>query len=128
MPQLDLDLIEDFLFVAFAGLLLGVGNEETEERVIATAAEAHLANLYVGGRKALRAETRLVASAARVLCCWMMSALLLVQFSGSINGWWVSPSSGFLAQLVERGILNPVVTGSIPVEPTSPTYACSSTG
>jgi|APCry1669190288_1035285.scaffolds.fasta_scaffold30954_2 hypothetical protein len=83
MPQLDLDLIEDFLFVAFAGLLLGVGNEETEERVIATAAEAHLANLYVGGRKALRAETRLVASAARVLCCWMMSALLLVQFSGS---------------------------------------------
>lgn len=67
MPQLDLDLIEDFLFVAFAGLLLGVGDEETEERVIAVAAEAHLANLYVGGRKALRAETRLVASAARVL-------------------------------------------------------------
>ena len=67
MPQLDFDLIEDFLFVAFAGLLLGVGDEETEERVIAVAAEAHLANLYVGGRKALRAETRLVASAARVL-------------------------------------------------------------
>jgi hypothetical protein len=67
MPQLDLDLLEDFLFVAFAGLLLGVGDEETEERVIQRAAEAHLANLYVGGRKSLRAETRLVAAAARVL-------------------------------------------------------------
>jgi len=40
MPQLDLDLLEDFLFVAFAGLLLGVGDEETEERVIQRAAEA----------------------------------------------------------------------------------------
>jgi len=67
MPQLDLDLLEDFLFVAFAGLLLGVGDEETEENVIARGAEAHLGNLYVGGRKALRAETRLVASAVRVL-------------------------------------------------------------
>ena len=67
MPQLDLDLLEDFLFVAFAGLLLGVGDEETEENVIARGAETHLGNLYVGGRKALRAETRLVASAVRVL-------------------------------------------------------------
>ena len=67
MPQLDLDLLEDFLFVAFAGLLLGVGDEETEENVIARGAEAHLGNLYVGGRKALRAETCLVASAVRVL-------------------------------------------------------------
>ena len=77
MPQLDLDLLEDFLFVAFAGLLLGVGDEETEENVIAVAAEAHLANLYVGGRKALRAEARLVAAAARVLAYRLLNTFIL---------------------------------------------------
>jgi hypothetical protein len=64
MPQLDLDLLEDFLFFAFAAFLLGFGDEETEEAVVDRGAEAHLAHFYLATQKSLREETRLVASAS----------------------------------------------------------------
>jgi len=66
MPQIDLDILEDFLFFAFAGLLFGLGEDETEESVIAIHAEAHLASYYIATRKALRAEVELLAKAPRV--------------------------------------------------------------
>jgi hypothetical protein len=34
MPQLDLDLMDDHLFLAFGGLLLGLGESRVEEGVI----------------------------------------------------------------------------------------------
>ena len=34
MPQLDIDLLEDFLFFAFAAFILGFGDEESEENII----------------------------------------------------------------------------------------------
>jgi len=62
MPQLDIDLLEDFLFFAFAALLLGFGDEESEENAIERSSEAYLAQYYLSTRKALREETRLVAT------------------------------------------------------------------
>jgi hypothetical protein len=62
MPQLDIDLLEDFTFFAFIGLLLGLGDSESEENAIETSTEAHLAEFYIGTRKALREESRLVAT------------------------------------------------------------------
>jgi hypothetical protein len=32
MPQLDIDLLEDFLFFAFAALFLGFGDEESRRK------------------------------------------------------------------------------------------------
>ncbi len=66
MPQLDIDILEDFLFFAFAGLLLGFGDDETEENAIERHSEAHLAHYYLSTRKALRAEADLIAKAPRV--------------------------------------------------------------
>lgn len=63
MPQLDIDLLEDFLFFAFIGLLLGIGDSESEENVIERSTEAHLAQYYIGTRKSIREESRLVATA-----------------------------------------------------------------
>jgi hypothetical protein len=66
MPQLDIDILEDFLFFAFAALLLGLGDEETEENVVTRHAEAALASFYIVTRKELRAEADLIAKAPRV--------------------------------------------------------------
>ena len=46
MPQLDIDLFDDFLFFAFASLLFGFGDDETEELVIEIHGEARLVNYY----------------------------------------------------------------------------------
>ena len=67
MPQLDIDLLEDFLFFAFAALLLGFGDEESEENVIERFSESHLAQYYLSTRKRLREETRIVASSSIAL-------------------------------------------------------------
>ena len=61
MPQLDIDLLEDFLFFAFAALLLGFGDEESEENVIERSSESHLAQYYLSTYRAIREESRLVA-------------------------------------------------------------------
>ena len=62
MPQLDIDLLEDFLFFAFAALLLGFGDEESEENVIERFSESYLAQYYLITRKTLREEIRFVSS------------------------------------------------------------------
>ncbi len=62
MPQLDIDLLEDFLFFAFIALLLGLGDEEGEENVIERSSESHLATFYISTRKTLREEARLVSA------------------------------------------------------------------
>ena len=61
MPQLDIDLLEDFMFFAFIAFLLGFGDEESEENVIERSSEAYLAQYYLSTRKALSAEIALVA-------------------------------------------------------------------
>lgn len=62
MPQLDIDLLNDFLVFAFIALLLGFGEEESEENVIERSSEAYLAQYYLSTRQTLREEARLVAS------------------------------------------------------------------
>jgi len=54
MPQLDLDILEDFLSFAFASFLLGFGDEETEENAINRQTDAHLAQYYLYSKKAPR--------------------------------------------------------------------------
>jgi hypothetical protein len=44
MPQLDLDLMDDHLFLAFGGLLLSVGEQRIEESVIEQTAVAEYAS------------------------------------------------------------------------------------
>jgi len=60
MPQLDLDILEDFLFFAFAGLLLGLGDSESEEKAVEVAADRHLAHFYLERARALRSEVTYV--------------------------------------------------------------------
>jgi hypothetical protein len=64
MPQLDIDLLEDFLFFAFAALMLGFGDEDSEENAIAISSEAHLAQYYLSTRKLLREESLLVEASS----------------------------------------------------------------
>ena len=62
MPQLDIDLLEDFLFFGFIALLLGLGDEEGEENAIERSSESHLATFYITVSKTLHEEARLVSS------------------------------------------------------------------
>ena len=66
MPQLDIDILDDFLFFAFAALLLGLGDSEIEEQVVERGTEAHLAQFYLATRKGLREEVTLLASTPRL--------------------------------------------------------------
>jgi hypothetical protein len=60
MPQLDIDLFDDFLFFAFVSLLLGIGDEEGEEGVVEMATDRHLAHFYIGLKKHLAEQRRVV--------------------------------------------------------------------
>jgi len=60
MPQLDIDLFDDFLFFAFVALLLGFGDEEGEEGVVEMATDRHLAHFYIGSKKYLAEQRRVV--------------------------------------------------------------------
>jgi hypothetical protein len=60
MPQLDIDLLEDFLFFAFAAFILGFGDEESEENAIERSCDAHLATHYFSTTKGLAAEASLI--------------------------------------------------------------------
>lgn len=60
MPQLNLDLFEDFLFFAFIGLLFGFGDEETEEGLVEMATDSFLAQFYLENKKELVAQKSLV--------------------------------------------------------------------
>lgn len=44
MPQLDIDLFDDFLFFAFVSLLFGVGDEDSEEGVVEVGTDSYLAD------------------------------------------------------------------------------------
>ena len=63
MPQLDIDLLEDFLFFAFIAFLLGFGDEDSEENVLERATDAYLGQYYLSTRKTLNAESVIVAKA-----------------------------------------------------------------
>lgn len=60
MPQLDIDLFDDFLFFAFIALLFGFGDEESEEGLIEMATDSFLAQFYVENKKSLSTEKSLV--------------------------------------------------------------------
>ncbi len=60
MPQLDIDLFDDFLFFAFIALLFGFGDEESEEGLVEMATDSFLAEFYVENKKTLAAEKTLV--------------------------------------------------------------------
>jgi hypothetical protein len=62
MPQLDIDLLEDFLFFAFTAFILGFGDEESETNVIDRACEIHLAHHFFSTSKALSGEIHLVST------------------------------------------------------------------
>lgn len=64
MPQLDIDLLEDFLFFAFAALLLGFGDEDSEENAIESSSDAYLAQYYLSTKKSLITETTDVSAAS----------------------------------------------------------------
>lgn len=64
MPQLDIDLLEDFLFFAFAALLLGFGDEDSEENVIESSSDAYLAQYYLSKQKSLIMETSHVSTSS----------------------------------------------------------------
>ena len=52
MPQLDIDLFDDFIFFAFVSLLFGV-EDEGEESVIAMATDIFLVQYYLQTKKVL---------------------------------------------------------------------------
>jgi len=47
MPQLDIDLFDDFLFFAFVSLLFNVGSDESEESLIELQGEAAFTINYI---------------------------------------------------------------------------------
>ena len=74
MPQLDIDLLEDFMFFAFIAFILGFGDEESEENVINLTSEAYLAQYYLSTRKALSEESYLVSKAPSILFIFFNSS------------------------------------------------------
>ena len=60
MPQLDIDLFDDFLFFAFVSLLFGFGDDETEESVVEMHGEVALAHYYLEQQKSFDEQARLV--------------------------------------------------------------------
>jgi len=60
MPQLDIDLFEDFLFFAFVSLLFGVADDETEESVIEINGETVLVHHFLSYKKQYEEQIRIV--------------------------------------------------------------------
>jgi len=60
MPQLDIDLFDDFLFFAFVSLLFGLGDEEGEELVIEMGTDSFLAQYYLETSKLLLEQEKIV--------------------------------------------------------------------
>jgi hypothetical protein len=59
MPQLDLDLFEDFIFFAFISLLF-ISDEDSEESVIAMATDSYLAQYYFNTRNSIKHQANIV--------------------------------------------------------------------
>lgn len=62
MPQLDINLFDDFIFFAFVSLLFGFGDDEVEESVIELNGEVALAQHYIGQRKLYMYESNLITN------------------------------------------------------------------
>ena len=62
MPQLDINLFDDFIFFAFVSLLFGFGDDEVEESVIELNGEVALAQYYIGQRKLYMYESNLITN------------------------------------------------------------------
>jgi hypothetical protein len=60
MPQLDIDLFDDFLFFAFISLLFGIADDETEELVIDMHGETVLVHQYIFFKKQYEEQVRIV--------------------------------------------------------------------
>jgi len=60
MPQLDIDLFDDFLFFAFVSLLFGLGDEEGEELVIKMGTDSFLAQYYLETSKVLTEQKKII--------------------------------------------------------------------
>jgi len=60
MPQLDIDLFDDFLFFAFVALLFGLGDEEGETFVIEMSTDLFLAHFYLESSKFINAQAELL--------------------------------------------------------------------
>ena len=60
MPQLDIDLFDDFLFFAFVSLLFGVGDEDSEEGVVEVGTDSYLAQYYIETKKTLTEQSKIV--------------------------------------------------------------------
>jgi len=67
MPQLDIDLFDDFLFFAFIALLFGFGDEETEEGLIEMATDSFLAEFYVENKKKSLSRKRI----SKIFSCFI---------------------------------------------------------
>ena len=63
MPQLDIDLFDDFIFFAFVSLMFGVGDDEGEQSVVDTSTDAYLAHYYIENTQYLIEEEKVVKSA-----------------------------------------------------------------
>jgi hypothetical protein len=59
MPQLDIDLFDDFIFFAFISLLFGFGDDESEEGIGTVMINLFLAKFYIENTSALKAEEAL---------------------------------------------------------------------
>lgn len=60
MPQLDIDLFDDFLFFAFVSLLFGVGDDESEESLVEMQGEVALNNTFLAKKKQYEEQSRIV--------------------------------------------------------------------
>ncbi len=60
MPQLDIDLFDDFLFFAFSAILLGFGDEESEESLIEVATDSFLAQFFITTTKKMISEKNIL--------------------------------------------------------------------
>jgi hypothetical protein len=60
MPQLDIDLFDDFLFFAFVSLLFGLGDEESEEGVVEMGTDLFLVHYYLETKKKLEEQRKIV--------------------------------------------------------------------
>jgi hypothetical protein len=60
MPQLDIDLFDDFLFFAFVSLLFGVADDESEEAVVEMHGEIALVQGFLAQKKQYEEQTHIV--------------------------------------------------------------------
>ncbi len=64
MPQLDIDLYEDFLSFAFVSLL--ICSEESDNSIIVVGVDSFLARFYIGSAKKLNEQKNLIKGLVHV--------------------------------------------------------------